>query len=219
MLRTLYLTAFVVLSAIAGFFYYSQTRLVPAVVATTTLKVGAQVEDADVTIRRVNPSAVPAGTLTRTDQAVGRVVSFPILQGQFIDPRQVAPGRNAELLQSGLHVPKGFRIISLPIVPAAAVGGALKAGDLVDVIAVPNAVRSSGMPEEPGVPSIIGKRILVLGIRNEQGTELDQKGFGKGITVATNKANSILLAIPAIDETRYSSAIATSTFFFALTTD
>lgn len=219
MLRFLYLSAFVILSAIAGVFYYSQTRLVPVAVAANTLKVGAQVEESDVTIRRVNPASVPTGILTRTDQAVGRFVSFPVLQGQFIDARQLASTHNAELLQGGLNVPKGFRIISLPVVPAAAVGGVLRAGDLVDVIAVPNTTKSVSGPEEPGVPNVIGRRVLVLGLRTEQGIELEQKNTSKGITFASNKANSILLAIPAIDETRYSTAIATSTFFFALATD
>ncbi len=218
MLRTIYLTGFVILSAIAGFFYYSQTRLVPAVVATTDLKIGAQVEDADVSIRRVSAAALPAGTLTRTEQAVGRMVSFPVLRGQFLDVRQLAATRNAELLQSGLSVPAGFRIISLPIQPAAAVGGALKAGDVVDVIAVPNTTKAPGT-DEPRAPRVIGKRVLVLGLRSEQGTELDPRAGGRALSFATTKAASILLAVPESDETNYSAALVSSTFFFALATD
>jgi len=219
MTRTIYLTVFALLAAVAGILYYSQTRLAPIVVATTSLKVGTQIEESDVAIRRVAATALPAGALTRTDQAVGRFVSFPILQGQFLDARQVAPARTADLLQSGLNMPRGSRIISLPIQPAAAVGGTLKPGDRVDVIAVANSGKTSAGTDQSGLATIIGKRVLVLGMRNDQGGELDPKASARTLAVTPTKAASILLAIPEVDLTRYSAAVVTSTFFFALATD
>lgn len=218
MLRTVYLTVFVILSAVAGLFYYSHTRLIPAVVATTDLKVGAQIQDSDVAIRRVNPGSVPAGTYTDVSQAIGRFVSFPILRDQYLDARVVAASRNADLLESGLDVPKGYRIISLPIVPSSAVGGSLKPGDQVDVIAIPGANR--GSPDETSpAPTVIGTHVLVLGLRSDQGTTLDTSTGSRGIGFVGSKPGSILLAIPEADETKYSAALATSTFFIALTTD
>src|SRR5207245_7683257 len=118
MLRTVYLTAFVILSAVAGLFYYSQTRLVPAVVATTDLKVGAQIQDSDVAIRHVSPGSIPTGTYADLGLAIGRRVSFPILRDQDIGARAVAASRSAALLAGGLDILPGYRIISLPIVPA-----------------------------------------------------------------------------------------------------
>jgi Flp pilus assembly protein CpaB len=220
MLRTVYLTAFVILSAVAGLFYYSHTRLVPAVVATTDLKVGAQIQDTDVAIRHVNPGSIPAGTYTDLTQAIGRVVSFPILRDQYIDAREVAASKNATLLENGIDVPRGYRIISLPIVPSSAVGGSLKPGDLVDVIAIPGTNRAPGSLEQTLPPPIvIGTRVTVLGLRTDQGTGLDTSTGSRGIGFVANKPASVLLAIPEADETKYSAALATSTFFLALTTD
>lgn len=220
MLRTVYLTAFVILSGVAGLFYYSHTLLVPAVVATTDLKVGSQIQDSDVTIRRVNPGSVPTGTYTEVGQAIGRFVSFPILRDQYIDARALASARNANLLESGLDVPKGYRIVSLPIVPSSAVGGSLKPGDLVDVIAIPGANRVPGsLDQSAPAPMVIGTRVMVLGLRTDQGTSLETGSPGRGVGFVGNKPASVLLAIPEADETRYSAALATSTFFLALTTD
>ncbi len=220
MLRTVYLTAFVILSAVAGLFYYSQTRLVPAVVATADLKVGAQIQDSDVAIRRVNPGSVPAGTFADVGLAIGRFVSFPILRDQYIGTRAVAVSRNADLLSGGLDIPKGYRIISLPIVPSSAVGGSLKPGDLVDVIAIPSSNKASGLLDQSAsAPMVIGTHVMVLGLRTDQGTTLDTSTGSHGIGAVGNKPASILLAIPEPDETRYSAALETSTFFIALTTD
>ncbi len=218
MVRRIYLSAFVILSAVAGLFYYSQTRLVPVVVATADLKVGSQVDDSQVTIRRVNAASLPARTLSSLDQAVGRFVSSGVLKDQFLDARQLSPARNAELLKGGLEVPSGSRIISIPVAPAAAVGGALKPGDLVDVIAIPNPLKSAGGVDELTVPEVIGRRVLVLGLRTDQGTDLDATP-SKGLAFTTSKVASVLLAIGERDEARYSSALGSSTFFLALRTD
>ena len=220
MLRTVYLTVFVILSAVAGVFYYSHTRLVPAVVATSDLKVGVQIQDSDVAIRRVNPASVPAGTFGDVSQAIGRFVSFPVLRDQYVDARVVSASRTADLLQSGLEVPKGYRIISLPIVPSSAVGGSLKPGDQVDVIAIPGANRPSGsLDETQPAPTVLGTHVLVLGLRSDQGTTLDTSSGNRGVGFVGTKPGSILLAIPEADETKYSAALASSTFFIALTTD
>ena len=95
------------LAAAAGFFYYSQTRQSTAVVATRDLSVGVRIQDADVTTRSVNPLSLDGQMLRTPDQAIGQVVAFPILQGQFIGARQVAPSKNAAMLTAGLQVPAG----------------------------------------------------------------------------------------------------------------
>src|SRR5438552_6969795 len=129
MRRTIYLVVFSLLSTIAGLLYYSDTRQSTALIATRDLSVGTRIQDADVTVRRINPASVPAGVLKASDQAVGQVVSSPILEGQFLDARQVAPSRNASLLGAGLDVLPGYRLTGLPTAPAATVGAVLNAGD------------------------------------------------------------------------------------------
>jgi len=218
MRRTIYLGVFILLSTIAGLLYYTDTRQSTALVATRDLSVGTRIQDADVTVRRINPASVPAGVLKSSDQAVGQIVSSPILEGQFLDARQVAPSKNASLLGTGLDVPAGYRIIGLPIAPAAAVGGVLKPGDRVDVMAIPNPSKASPLTDESApVPVMIGKDVLVIALRTEQGTQVDQADHG--LNVGNSKPGSVLLAIAQTEESTYSSAIASSSFVLALSTD
>jgi pilus assembly protein CpaB len=218
MRRGIYLSVCIVLAAIAGLFYYTQTRQSTALVATRDLTIGVRIQDADVSVRSVNPLSLGGEVLRSPEQAIGQVVAYPILQGQFIDARQVAPSRNATLLTSGLQVPAGYRIIGVPIAPATAVGGVLKPGDLVDVMAIPNPSKVAAVVEEPAaVPITIGKNVMVLGLRTDQGGRVDQSDHG--LSLGNNKPESVLLAIPENDETTYSLAIASSTFVLAMSTD
>ncbi len=218
MRRIVYLSMFTVLSAIAGSLYYSHTQQSSALVATRDLPVGTRIQDADVTTRRVNPASVGPQVLTTAGEAVGQVVAFPILEGQLLDARQVAPSKNAALLGSGLQVPPGYRIIGLPVTPTTAVGGVLKPGDLVDVIAIPNPAKASALLDEPPVtPVRIGNDVLVLGLRTDQGSQVDQTD--RGLNAGNGKPASVLLAIPQNEETTYSAAIAGSTFVLTLSTD
>jgi len=217
MRRSIYLAVFVVLSAIAGLFYYSHTRQATALVASHDLTVGTRIQDSDVAVRQVNPASLGGDVLKSADQAIGQIVSFPILEGQFVDAREVAPMKNATLLGSGLDIPPGYRIIGIPIAPAAAVGGVLKPGDQVDVMAIPNPSRQVS-PVDPQAPApvMIGKNILVIGIRTEQGTEVDQADHGLNIS---SKPASVLLAIPQTEETTYAAAVLAASFVLALSTD
>jgi pilus assembly protein CpaB len=218
MTRTFCLAICVVLSGIAGFFYYTNTRQVPALVAVQDLNVGAQILDADVTIRQVNPGSVGNEVLRAPDQVIGSFVASPVLKGQFIDARQVTQARNADLIKVGLSVPAGFRIVGIPITPATAVGGALQPGDHVDVIAIPNQLKTGVAVDGTSSPTdTVGRDVLVVGMRTDQGTAFDRND--PAVNALGSKPSSILLAIPEADEGRYSSAIASSTFLLALSTD
>jgi len=218
MRRTIYLGLFILLSTISGLLYYSHTRQSTALVATRDLSVGTRIQDSDIAIRWINPGSAPSGVLKAPDQAIGQVASSPILEGQFLDARQVAPSRNASLLGAGLDVPPGYRIIGVPIAPAAAVGGVLKPGDRVDVMVIPNPTKTATLADESApVPVMIGKNVLVIGLRTDQGTQVDQADHG--LNVGNSKPASVLLAIAQTEESVYSSAIASSSFVLALSTD
>jgi pilus assembly protein CpaB len=218
MRRTIYFGLFILLSTISGLLYYSHTRQSTALVATRDLSVGTRIQDSDIAIRWINPGSAPSGVLKAPDQAIGQVASSPILEGQFLDARQVAPSRNASLLGAGLDVPPGYRIIGVPIAPAAAVGGVLKPGDRVDVMVIPNPTKTATLADESApVPVMIGKNVLVIGLRTDQGTQVDQADHG--LNVGNSKPASVLLAIAQTEESVYSSAIASSSFVLALSTD
>ncbi|GAC1481838.1 MAG: hypothetical protein PVSMB9_07300 [Candidatus Dormibacteria bacterium] len=218
MARTLCLVLFVLLSSIAGLFYYSNTRQVAALVATQDLKVGAQVHDGDITVRDVNPSSVGSDVMRASDRAVGQYVAFPVLKGQFIDPRQLTPSKDANLLGTGLTLPAGFRIVGLPITPATAVGGALKPGDRVDVIAIPNQLKTAAVVDlSTSEPETLGRGVLVVGMRTDQGTPYPTDD--PGANAVSSKPTSILLAIAESDEARYAAAIESASFLLALSTE
>jgi Flp pilus assembly protein CpaB len=218
MRRIIYLSVFIGLSAIAGLLYYSHTQESTALVATRDLPVGTRIQDVDLSTRRVNPASVGPQVLKSTADAIGQVVAFPILEGQLVDARQIAPSKNAALLGAGLQVPAGYRIIGLPVTPTTAVGGVLKPGDLVDVIAIPNPAKATALVDEaPSIPVRIGTDVLVLGLRTDQGTQLDQTDHG--LNTGNSKPASVLLAIPQNEESNYAEAIAGSTFVLTLSTN
>lgn len=217
MRRTVYLSVFILLSAAAGFFYYSHTRETTALVATHDLTVGSTIQNADINIRSVNPGSVSNQVLRSSEQAVGQVVAYPILAGDFVDARQIAPTKNARLVAGGIELPPGYRIIGVPVTPAAAVGGTLKAGDTVDVLAVANAIKSGPIDEPAASPVLLGKDVTVVGLRTDQGTVVDPSDHG--LVAGTSRPSTVLLAIPQIDEATYSAAIVDSTFVLTLSTD
>ena len=59
--------------------------------------------------------------------------------------------------------------------------------------------------------------MLVLGLRTDQGGQVDLSDHGLNATNA--KPASVLLAIPQNEETAYSAAIAGSTFVLTLSTE
>lgn len=218
MRRSIYVSLFIVLSAAAGFLYYNHTRIDTAIVATRDLPVGTRIADGDIALRSINPASVSGQVLHSADQAVGQLVSSEVFRDQLIDARQLAPMKNASLLASGVAMPPGSRIIGLPVTPSAAVGGVLKAGDLVDVLAIPNPTKPAALADEPvPLPVVLGKDVLVIGLRTDQGTAVDEQDHG--LNIGTSKAATVLLAIAPSDETTYSAAIGSSTFVLTLSTE
>ncbi len=233
MLRGIFLGISLALALIAGALYYGYTREVGVVVAAQDLKVGTRVTDDQVQVRRVHPNSLPEGAVRTAASAVGRYITFPVLAGQYVPARALAD-RPASGIGSGVDVPPGFRIVSIPISPAMAVGGALRPGDHVDVFAVAattpgTAFRSgstsagggggSGM-QESRASELVGRHVLVLGLRSEQGTALEDTPKGnRGLNLSNARIGSLLLAIPPEEAARYSAAAAGATFFVALTID
>jgi len=216
--RTIYLSIFVVLSAAAGLLYYNHTRQATVLIANRDLAVGTSIQDADVALRAVNPGSLAGHMLSSPEQAIGQVVALPILAGDFIDARQIAPMKNAQLLTAGLQLPPGYRIIGLPVTPSAAVGGALKAGDTVDVLAMDNPSKVAALADEPApAPTMLGKNVLVIGLRTDQGASTESADHG--LNSGSNRPSTVLLAIPQIDEATYSAAIAHSSFVLTLSTE
>ena len=213
MARAVYLAVFLGLALAAGGIYYLDTREVTVVLAAADLRVGATVSEASLTTRRVHPGDVPPGAILDVADAVGRVVAWPVLDGQYIPRRALT--RNRAALIGGLSVPPGYHAISVPVTAVEAVGGELRPGDLVDVLAV---VRNQQPGTSPAPATVLGRRVLVLGLRTEQGQPVDTPAGsgGRGPNFSGSRIAGVVLAIAPEDEQRYAAAAAVSSFTVAL---
>lgn len=99
---------------------------VPVLVATGQVAVGSVLSPADVEVRRVPTSVVPAGALTRPDDAVGLPATAVLSTGEVLTTHDV---RTGSLLAGGAE---GELAVWLPL-PDDQVAAALSPGDRVDV--------------------------------------------------------------------------------------
>jgi Flp pilus assembly protein CpaB len=239
MLRRIFVICSFILALLAGALYYGHTREITVVVAAQDLKVGSRISDSQLQRRRVHPNSIPVGAARSVELVTGRLVSVPILAGQYV-PLRALSERAGTAIGVGLEVPRGYKVISIPIAPAFAVGGALRPGDYVDVLAM-QAPLPAGVQRTPQAPvqapaltgvaigtggqdptptELIGRHVLVVGLRSEQGAAVEEPASGgRGLNFASAKVGSLLLAIPPQDTTRYLVAAAASTFFIALSLD
>jgi Flp pilus assembly protein CpaB len=213
--RAVYLGVFLVLSIAAGAIFYAATRDVVVVVARGDLQVGATISGESVTTRRVHPDAVPPGSARQLSDIDGRYVAWPVLDGQYI-PLKATSDNRAGLISGGLQVPAGYRALSVPVSAADAAGGVLRAGDHVDVLAV---VKNLAPGASPPPATMLGRQVLVLGLRTDQGQALDSgtgAGSVRGLNFSGSRVASVVLAVAESDEASYASAAATSTFTVTL---
>ena len=69
---------------------------------------------------------------------------------------------------------------------------------------------------EPVQHPVLGQRVLVIGLRTDQGTPLEADPSSP--PAGTARLGSVLLAIPDSDEQRYAAAIGADTFVLTLVT-
>jgi pilus assembly protein CpaB len=130
-----------VVSALASFFIYrflssrmETAQAAPmgtAVVATRPLPIGTLIKDADV---RVGPwgGDLPAGAVTKVEDAVGRGVLTAILEKEpLVDARLAPKGGGAGLAAT---IPKGMRAVAVSVNEVVGVAGFATPGMRVDVL-------------------------------------------------------------------------------------
>lgn len=103
---------------------------VPVVVAATEVQPGDVITAKDLRVAEValagEVEAIPAGDL---QTVIGQVAAEPLYAGKLLTRRAVS---------SGAPVPSGYVAMSLALRPERAVGGSLRAGDNVLVVATTN---------------------------------------------------------------------------------
>lgn len=135
--------AAVIAMIVAGLVYLvlnTQTRppeekpaTVSVLVATQDIEAYTPVTTEMVTTQEMAANEVPAGYLSRPDEALGQVTRRTVLKGDVFTRQMVGP-RTAE---GGLTfvIPEGMRAVTVALDPVSGVGGFVLPGDRVDVLA------------------------------------------------------------------------------------
>ncbi|HEV7676978.1 MAG TPA: Flp pilus assembly protein CpaB [Candidatus Dormibacteraeota bacterium] len=229
MRRTAYLVAFLLLALAAGLLTLRAQRTVDVLVAAHDVRAGQQIAAGDVEIRRVHEDSVPGDALASPDAVVGQFAAWPFTGGEPVLGRMVRHARSGVALTAAITVPDGYRAIAVPVQPSGAVGGMLAPGDHVDVYATPlaghqstsAASRAGGSTAAPVAGDgtvVLGRDLLVLQLRSDQGQPLDASGDQSvhGLNFGVGKLGSVVIAVPADDVARYASAAVGDSIYLAL---
>ncbi len=168
----------------------------------------------------VSPADAPANAARSLDAVVGRYVSVAVLAGQDVDVRilETNPGQLA--FGFGAPVEAGQVAFALQVEPGQAVGGALVAGARVDVVAVPNSLKTQVSGSASPSAVVLGQGLVVLTIRTPEGRQLtDAPESDRGSVVIPPKLGSVVVAIPAARLSEFAEAALSSTFYLALSPD
>lgn len=170
-----------------------------------------------VQIVSVSPADAPANAARSLDTVVGRYTSVPILAGQDVDLRvlETNPGQLAFGFEAPLQA--GQVAFAIPVEPGQAVGGALVPGAHVDVVAVPNALKTQISGANSPSAVVLGQGLVVLTLRTPEGRQLSGDPTSDSTRVVIPpKLGSVVVAIPAARLTDFAEAALSSTFYLAL---
>jgi Flp pilus assembly protein CpaB len=216
--RPAYIAIFVAASLVAaGVYWFAQPRA-EAVRARADIPLLTPITAEMVELVQVPPAARPADTATSLDAVVGLYAAAPILAGQYLDTRALEATPGQRTFGFGAALPAGHVAFALPVEPGQALGGALATGALVDVVAVPNALRQATAPtEEQPEAVVLGEGLVVLALRTGEGQALtDADADSARTTALPPKLASVVVAVPADELTDYATAVLTSTIYLAL---
>lgn len=115
----------------------------PVVVAVRDLQARQEVRAADVAVASYPVSLIPPAALTTTEAVVGRIVTTPVARGEpFLPAKFVAVGTAPFVVLPAGHelepTSPHFRAMSISVPDSNAVGGNLRAGDMVDILVTVN---------------------------------------------------------------------------------
>jgi Flp pilus assembly protein CpaB len=220
--RTPYIVVFLLAGIVAaGVFVFAQPRT-DVVRAKVDVPVLTQITADMVETIRVSPADAPSNAAGTLDEVVGQYAALPILAGQFVDRRALerTPGERA--LGLGAPLPAGQVAFALPVEPSQAVGAALAPGAHVNVIAVPNALKTGGGSAPGATPPaavVLGEGYVILALRTADGQTLtsgtasDPNGTR---ALVPPKLGSVVIAIPAERQAEFAEAALSSTFYLTL---
>ena len=216
--RGAYVAIFVVASLVAAGVYYLAQPRADVVRARADIAVLTPVTADMVEVVRVSPGDRSANAATSIDDVVGRYAAMPILAGQFVDRRALESTPGAQAFGFGAPLPPGHVAFAIAVEPAQAVGGALTPGAIIDVIAVPNALKTLPADIETAPEArVIGKDLVVLALRSVDGRPMtDPATSAQSASSLPPRQGSVVVAVPAAELPDFASASLTSTMYLTL---
>ena len=215
--RGAYLAFFVVAAlGASAMVYFAQPRN-GIVRATVEIPVLTPITADMVQVVSVSPADAPTNAARSLDAVVGRYTSVPILACQEVDVRilETNPGQLA--FGFGAPLEAGQVAFAIPVEPGQAVGGALVPGARVDVVAVPNSLKTQVSGADSPSAVVLGQGLVVLTIRTPEGKTLDDEPASDSARVVIPpKLGSVIVAIPAARLPEFAEAALASTFYLAL---
>jgi Flp pilus assembly protein CpaB len=219
--RSAYIVVFLVAALGAGVLAYLAQPRAEIVRARSNIAVLTPITADMLELVRVSPGDAAAHTARALDSVVGRYAATPVLAGQDVDLRSLedTPGQRA--FGFGAPLGPGEVAFALPVDASQAIGGALAAGARVDVVAVPNSLKTQpggGTGGSAPRATLMGQGLVVLAIRTPDGQPLTGAASGDQgpRTVVPPKLGSVVVAIPQARVADFATAALTSTFYLAL---
>lgn len=217
--RGAYVAVFIMASLIAAGVYYLAQPRADVVRARADIAALTPISADMLELVRVNPGDRPSEAATSLEGVVGQYAAMPILAGQFVDRRALEATPGAQAFGFGAPLPPGHVAFAVAVEPAQAVGGALAPGALVDVVAVPNALKTltdAGTGTGPKAV-VLGEDLVVLALRSVEGQPLTKRPSDQQrVTSLPPKLGSVVIAVPADELARFASASLSSTIYLAL---
>jgi Flp pilus assembly protein CpaB len=216
--RGAYVAIFVVASLVAAGVYYLAQPRAEVVRARDDIAVLTPITADMVELVSVSPGDRSGDAMTSIDDVIGQYAAMPILAGQLVDRRALESSPGAQAFGFGAPLPPGFVAFAIAVEPGQAVGGALTPGAVVDVIAVPNALKALPADVESAPEAaVLGEGLVVLALRTVEGRALtDPSDATQSATALPPRLGSVVLAVPADQVADFASASLTSTMYLAL---
>jgi pilus assembly protein CpaB len=215
--RGAYLAFFVVAAiAASALVYLSQPRN-GVVRAKVDIPVLTPITADMIQVVSVSPADAPPNAARSVEAVVGRYASVPILAGQDVDARELETNPGQLAFGFGAPLEDGQVAFAIPVEPGQAVGGAIAPGARVDIVAVPNALKTqvSGGSSQSAV--VLGQGLVVLTIRTPEGKQLTDDAASDGTRVVIPpKLGSVVVGIPEARLAEFAEAALSSTFYLAL---
>ena len=215
--RGIYLAFFLVAALGASALVYLAQPRNGIVRATTDIAILTPITADMVQIVSVSPADAPANAARSLDAVVGRYASVPILAGQDVDVRVLETNPGQLAFGFGAPLEAGQVAFAIPVEPGQAVGGALVPGARVDIVAVPNSLKTQVSGADSPSAVMLGQGLVVLTIRTPEGRQLgDEPASDSARVIIPPKLGSVVVAIPAARLPEFAEAALSSTFYLAL---